>query len=70
MKVHLRNDQLLYVTSLGVEAAEDTVAVASEATTEIFSVDKEEEAAVIFDVAMAGATAASASFDAEEFWMC
>ena len=66
VKLHLRHDHLLYVSSLGVEAATYTVAVAKEATVVIFSVDKEEAAEAIVDVARAGVTAVSDRFDGEE----
>ena len=66
LKVHSRHDQLLYVPSLGVEAAADTVVVAKEATAAIVAVAKEETAAEIVAVARAGATVVSDRFDVEE----
>ena len=66
MKLHSRHNQLLSVTSLGVEAAADTVVVAKEATATIVDVAKEEAVAEIVDVARADAMTVSARFYVEK----
>ena len=66
VKVHSRHTQLLYVPSLGVEVAADTVAVAKEAAEAIVLVVKKKAAAAIVDVARAGATDVSDRFGVEE----